>query len=138
MRAAQHWDKLSDEGEIEDEQEMEIELRPQSKAGSVDVPFGDQHIGSECDSPQRRGEDENFVAPPFEFAVGPNPSGGPCGMCSTICCPRSCTTRVGNLVVLKETKNGAGERQLDCVVGPFWPVMVCITYPLIIGLVVIC
>ena len=59
-------------------------------------------------------------------------TGGPCRACTIMCCPLSCTSRVGNLVVLKESVNSDMERQLDCVVGPFWPVMVCITFPLII------
>jgi hypothetical protein len=38
------------------------------------------------------------------------------------------------MVVLHETIGHGGKRDLKCVLGPFWPVMVCVTYPLIIGL----
>lgn len=65
-------------------------------------------------------------------------------------CPMFHAKRVGNMVVLRsslqsietsvvdeETGNTVVERttrpKLDVVVGPYWPMMACITYPLILG-----
>ena len=48
-----------------------------------------------------------------------------------MCC---CCERVGNMVVLLERKGAHGVRNLICVLGPYWPVMLFVTFPLI-GLV---
>ena len=40
-------------------------------------------------------------------------------------------------MVLRESnsqKDGKGERKLDCVVGPYWPMLIGVTFPLIIGI----
>jgi len=61
--------------------------------------------------------------------------GGDCG-CTTlsaIVCAKIGAGKVGNMAVLKEhVDKSTGDRKLDCVVGPFWPVLVFVTYPLII------
>jgi hypothetical protein len=71
-----------------------------------------------------------------------------CLCCSALACSRF--GRVGNMVVLRsstewveEVEEGdGGEEQkvrryprprLDCVVGPYWPMMAFVTYPLILG-----
>lgn len=36
--------------------------------------------------------------------------------------------RIGNMVVLRENSNG-----FKCIIGPFWPMLIFITYPLIFG-----
>jgi hypothetical protein len=56
-------------------------------------------------------------------------------------CGRMGFGRIGNMVILKERvvyeTNGKGEkvpkRVLDCIVGPYWPMLVFVTYPLILG-----
>jgi hypothetical protein len=37
------------------------------------------------------------------------------------------------MTVIQESRTEAGNPKLDCVVGPFWPVMAFVTFPLIIG-----
>ncbi|GKY99238.1 hypothetical protein MPSEU_000879100 [Mayamaea pseudoterrestris] len=73
-----------------------------------------------------------------------------CGCCSARICPMFGAGRVGHMVVLKSSQQWVehvqidpetGERKvlrytrprLDCVVGPYWPMLVLITYPLIFG-----
>jgi len=77
---------------------------------------------------------ESFVGETFKCCDDddPNPDCG-CTVCSTICCQGR--ERVGNMVVLKggEVKGNRGEYILHYVIGPFWPMLVFITYPLIIG-----
>ena len=49
----------------------------------------------------------------------------------SLCC---CFQRVGNLIVICETPRRRGvKRNLLCVVGPYWQMMVCVTTPLIAG-----
>lgn len=38
------------------------------------------------------------------------------------------------MVILCESKNRAGQRQLNCMLGPCWPWLCCITFPMIGGL----
>ena len=71
-----------------------------------------------------------------------------CICCSGYFCKSA--GRVGNMVVLKqsmewvehvevdeetgsETVRKYQRPRLDCVVGPFWPMLMCVTYPLILG-----
>lgn len=74
----------------------------------------------------------------------------PCGCCSAIVCPMFGAARVGNMAVLKQSnewvteevpdlENGGTKTErstrprLDFVVGPFWPMLCMVTYPLILG-----
>lgn len=74
-----------------------------------------------------------------------------CLWISAFFCPFFGATRVGNMVVLRSSQAKiedtaidpeTGERtvrevltrpKLDIVVGPYWPMMLCVTYPLIFG-----
>jgi hypothetical protein len=73
-----------------------------------------------------------------------------CLWISAIVCPMFGASRVGNMVVLyasqektedvtidPETGESTVRRytrpKLDVVVGPYWPMMLCVTYPLILG-----
>lgn len=73
-----------------------------------------------------------------------------CICCSGYFCGKLGAGRVGNMAVLKqgsewvelvEVDDETGEETtrkyqrptLDCVVGPFWPMLMCVTYPLILG-----
>jgi len=73
----------------------------------------------------------------------------PCLCCSAIVCGLLNMGRVGNIVVLKQSQewveteevdeNGnmkvhrSTRPRLDCVVGPYWPMLLIVTYPLILG-----
>eukprot|EP00535_Pseudo-nitzschia_heimii_P010508 CAMPEP_0197174372 /NCGR_PEP_ID=MMETSP1423-20130617/922_1 /TAXON_ID=476441 /ORGANISM="Pseudo-nitzschia heimii, Strain UNC1101" /LENGTH=257 /DNA_ID=CAMNT_0042623295 /DNA_START=55 /DNA_END=825 /DNA_ORIENTATION=+ len=74
----------------------------------------------------------------------------PCGCCSAIICSALGAGRVGNIAVLKQTnewvteevpdeENGGTKTErstrprLDFVVGPYWPMLCMVTYPLILG-----
>lgn len=73
----------------------------------------------------------------------------PCVCCSALVCGLLNTGRVGNMVVFRqsqvwvedeaEDENGELKTrrytrpQLDCVVGPYWPMLLVVTYPLILG-----
>lgn len=60
---------------------------------------------------------------------GDDPDCG-CSIMTLLCCASA--GRVGNMIVLQQTlKND--EPRLLCVLGPFWPVLVFITWPLHIG-----
>ena len=57
-----------------------------------------------------------------------------CTSLSAVVCSALNAGKVGNMAVLKEKSDPhSGERKLLWVVGPFWPVLVFITFPLIIG-----
>lgn len=74
-----------------------------------------------------------------------------CICCSGLVCAKLGAGRVGNMAVLKhsmewvehvEQDEETGEEtvirkyqrpRLDCVVGPYWPMLLCVTYPLIFG-----
>jgi hypothetical protein len=55
---------------------------------------------------------------------------------SSLICSKLGAGRVGNMVVLGERESG-GERKLTWVVGPYWPMLLFITYPLIIAISVL-
>lgn len=74
----------------------------------------------------------------------------PCGCCSAIVCPFLGASRVGNMAVLKQSNEWVTEEvpdlenggtrierstrpSLDFVVGPYWPMLCMVTYPLIFG-----
>jgi hypothetical protein len=80
--------------------------------------------------------------------INPDPSG--CLCCSAIVCPYLGAGRVGNMAVLHssaewveemEEDEETGEKQvrrftrprLNIVVGPYWPMLCFVTYPLIFG-----
>jgi hypothetical protein len=79
-----------------------------------------------------------------------NPDETGCLCCSAMVCPLLNASRVGNMAVLRASSEWVetvdedeetGERttrrytrpRLDCVVGPYWPMMCFITYPLILA-----
>jgi hypothetical protein len=78
-----------------------------------------------------------------------NESATPCGCCSALVCSMLGAGRVGNMAVFRqstewvdeivEDENGEPTTQrstrpkLDCVVGPYWPMLMFVTYPLILG-----
>mmetsp|Transcript_3869 Transcript_3869/g.9364 ORF Transcript_3869/g.9364 Transcript_3869/m.9364 type:complete len:327 (-) Transcript_3869:62-1042(-) len=74
----------------------------------------------------------------------------PCGCCSALVCPLLGAGRVGNMAVLKQSNEWVSEEvpdlenggtkterstrpRLDFVVGPYWPMLCMVTYPLIFG-----
>ena len=73
----------------------------------------------------------------------------PCLCCSAVLCGMINAGRVGNMAVLRqsqewveaqeEDENGGMKTsrytrpRLDCVVGPYWPMLLLVTYPLILG-----
>mmetsp|Transcript_22972 Transcript_22972/g.65093 ORF Transcript_22972/g.65093 Transcript_22972/m.65093 type:complete len:302 (-) Transcript_22972:1011-1916(-) len=78
--------------------------------------------------------------------------GAPCNCCSAFCCGMLGAGRVGHMAVLKQSvevveesvEEGDGDDQepttrrykrpkLDIVIGPYWPMLFCVTYPLIFG-----
>lgn len=81
---------------------------------------------------------------------GPNSNSVPCGCFSAIVCPMFGAGRIGNMIVLKQSnewvteevpdlENGGTKTErstrprLDFVVGPYWPMLCMVTYPLILG-----
>mmetsp|Transcript_5810 Transcript_5810/g.13444 ORF Transcript_5810/g.13444 Transcript_5810/m.13444 type:complete len:306 (+) Transcript_5810:350-1267(+) len=63
-----------------------------------------------------------------EYAVGDSKHNT---LCPGALCP--CAERIGNMSVLLDTVTPAGKRELLVVAGPYWPQMVLITIPVIIG-----
>ena len=58
---------------------------------------------------------------------------GCCTFFSSFCCGVLCRAkRLGNMSVLCLTRTSDGRSNLHCVVGPFWPVLMFVTYPLIL------
>lgn len=73
----------------------------------------------------------------------------PCGCCSAMVCSMMGAGRVGNIAVLRQStewvdeavEDESGETttkrytrpRLDFVVGPYWPMLMFVTYPLILG-----
>jgi len=55
-----------------------------------------------------------------------------CLYLSGIVCTKLGAGRVGNMAVLKETSVG-DRTKIQLVVGPYWPMLLCVTYPLIFG-----
>lgn len=49
-----------------------------------------------------------------------------CGMCLG-------ARRLGNMAVLLSRRGSTGRTELLCMVGPYWPCLVVVTYPLILG-----
>lgn len=83
-----------------------------------------------------------------EADMEPDHSG--CLCCSAKVCPMLGASRVGNMIVLRQSQNWTEEEvvdeetgelvklkvsrpSLDIVVGPYWPMLVFVTYPLILG-----
>lgn len=78
-----------------------------------------------------------------------NHNATPCGCCSAMFCSMVGAGRVGNMAVLKqstewvdeivEDENGettskrVARPRLEIVVGPYWPMLMFVTYPLILG-----
>ncbi|OEU18747.1 hypothetical protein FRACYDRAFT_274878 [Fragilariopsis cylindrus CCMP1102] len=74
----------------------------------------------------------------------------PCGCCSAIMCSVLGAGRIGNMAILKQSTEWVTEEvpdeenggmktnrftqpRLDFVVGPYWPMLCMVTYPLILG-----
>lgn len=98
------------------------------------VQLKDNGLKGEC-SKMMDGKDDNNV---------------PCGCCSAIICSTLGAGRVGNIAVLKQSNEWITEEvpdeenggtkierstrpRLDFVVGPYWPMLCMVTYPLILG-----
>jgi hypothetical protein len=79
-----------------------------------------------------------------------DPDSAGCNCCSSFCCGRLGAVRVGNMAVLKQTQEWVeeveedeetGEQKtrrftrpkLQWMMGPYWPMLIFITYPLIFG-----
>jgi hypothetical protein len=75
-----------------------------------------------------------------EVAVGVNPQPPPCASFTAACCCGA--EQIGNMVIIRGAGEESGKFQqnedgriaVKYIVGPFWPVMVFITVPLIIGI----
>lgn len=50
----------------------------------------------------------------------------------SVFCP--CAKRAGNMSILYQTNLPNGEHRPVVVAGPYWPVMLCVTFPLLVGL----
>lgn len=79
-----------------------------------------------------------------------DPDEGGCLCCSSFVCSRIGAGRVGNMAVLYQTQEWVEEVQTDeetgekktrrytrprlvWLMGPYWPMLICVTYPLILG-----
>jgi len=79
-----------------------------------------------------------------------DPDMGGCSLCSSFLCTPLGAGRVGNLVVCRQSTEWVDEvnedeetgeqtarryarPKLDCIMGPYWPMLMCCTYPLIFG-----
>lgn len=69
----------------------------------------------------------------FEYAVGPRQSTTDnCSGVNDLCCP-AWIPRIGNMLVLHHSPNrGEDGNRIDCILGPYWPMMAFVTYPLIL------
>ena len=92
-----------------------------------------------------------FMKRPGEecFNMSDDVDGMPCFCCSALVCSRIGAGRVGNMAVLKQTTEWVEEEEIDengdsrirrftrpklqIIVGPYWPMLFCVTYPLILG-----
>ena len=80
-----------------------------------------------------------------------DPDTGGCLCCSALLCSRLGAGRVGNFAVLKQSQEWVEEvtedeetgessvrrytrPRLDCILGPYWPMLLFVTYPLILGI----
>jgi len=74
-----------------------------------------------------------------EYAVGPQErcQDDNCAHMSEVVCPRQ-FPRIGNMVVFQWTRRGDDNASIDCVIGPYWPMMLCVTYPLIAVIATFC
>lgn len=72
-----------------------------------------------------------------EFGKAMNDDNMPCGCCSAVVCTAFGAGRVGNMAVLRERQervdDGETKRRLVIVAGPYWPMLMLVTYPLILG-----
>mmetsp|Transcript_17323 Transcript_17323/g.47992 ORF Transcript_17323/g.47992 Transcript_17323/m.47992 type:complete len:269 (+) Transcript_17323:121-927(+) len=98
-----------------------------------------------------KSEYAKFRADPYRQCMdSTRTDAGPCDCCSVVCCGIIGAERVGHMAVLKQSMevveevvdNGDGSEpsvrrykrpKLDIVIGPYWPMLLCITYPLILG-----
>lgn len=87
--------------------------------------------GEEDDTKLIGESDKEEYCSPIEYAVGPEPEHRTCAGCSSMCC---CFKRVGNMIVVHESKDKKGRRQLNCLLGPCWPFMFFVTLPIILGI----
>jgi len=133
----------------EDDTQPMLEMAPLAGDGDEEAP---------ATEPRAKPAETNRLA--TEYAVGTGvphgwdeedpdtddcdgcPCGGAARRVSNHCCAALGAKRLGNMAVLRHTtlaassETAAGgaraETSLDCVVGPFWPFTLCVTYPLIL------
>lgn len=69
---------------------------------------------------------------------GLDPMSGCNGVTACLCGRMLGAERVGNMPVLWARRRPGKPTQLLCMVGPFWPCLVTVTYPLILGVSLFC
>lgn len=94
---------------------------PRRVAASGNVQF----TALEIDTPINESDSESSRG--MEFATGGEKYNW---LWPSVVCP--CARRVGNMTVLCETQLKSGDRRLHAVVGPYWPMMAFVTFPVII------
>lgn len=95
--------------------------RLQSPGPRRDVQF----TALEIDAPINDSDAENSRG--IEFATGGEKYNW---LWPSVVCP--CAKRLGNMTILCESQMSSGERRLHAVVGPYWPMMAFVTFPVII------
>jgi len=69
-----------------------------------------------------------------EWAASPSDGTGCASHCANACCCSLCP-KIGNMTPLLQTVDKhTGKPKIWCMVGPFWPVLIFITCPLILGI----
>lgn len=108
--------------------------KQQDAAGTVMVEEGRASQTSDASrkTGTGRADEGNCSLGSVEYAIGRNkPGEGGCSSTSECLCP-TCFPRIGNMVVLCSAGWGKeSAKRICCVVGPYWPMMACVTYPLI-------
>eukprot|EP00560_Eucampia_antarctica_P005699 CAMPEP_0197835250 /NCGR_PEP_ID=MMETSP1437-20131217/25202_1 /TAXON_ID=49252 ORGANISM="Eucampia antarctica, Strain CCMP1452" /NCGR_SAMPLE_ID=MMETSP1437 /ASSEMBLY_ACC=CAM_ASM_001096 /LENGTH=332 /DNA_ID=CAMNT_0043440529 /DNA_START=27 /DNA_END=1025 /DNA_ORIENTATION=+ len=108
-------------------------------AGLVEVTWTDELTrNSHHDEDETNGPNRECCSDAASESIDPTCG---CLIASGYVCSKIGAGRVGNMAILKERivleegEKGAQirKRKIDLIVGPYWPMMLCITYPLILG-----
>ena len=113
----------------------------QYAVGMVEVTWKDElsrHLGDEDDDDDINGANRSCCSDAASENMDPTCG---CLIASGYVCSRIGAGRVGNMAVLKESvvtekdENGVSvsRTKIDYIVGPYWPMMMFITYPMIFG-----